>query len=186
MTPSMLIATWMTARTASAMRAILVTPEMSVLNTRWPTFWAAYSHVARSSRRSHAFRFAAEQLAAAEAALAASTSTSRHHQIAVARTHTREYWLEVHGVVEREVVARRQVRYLLAFAAPGWTTDPQWRTSTVTALVREMIATTDFTAMPILADALQDAGCDNDEWLALMRDDQQPWFAGARVLETLG
>jgi hypothetical protein len=42
---------------------------------------------------------------------------------------------------------------------------PAWRTSTTTALARGMYRSRDFTAMPILADALQDAGCDNDEVL---------------------
>jgi hypothetical protein len=40
--------------------------------------------------------------------------------------------------------------------------DPAWLTSTVTALARQMYASRDFSAMPILADALQDAGCDNE------------------------
>ena len=37
-----------------------------------------------------------------------------------------------------------------------------WRTSTVVALARQMDKTGDFSAVPILADALQDAGCDNE------------------------
>ncbi|MCE9568048.1 MAG: hypothetical protein K8U57_39100 [Planctomycetes bacterium] len=40
-----------------------------------------------------------------------------------------------------------------------------WNTSTVVALAQEMYASRDFSAMPILADALQDAGCDNDDIL---------------------
>ena len=38
--------------------------------------------------------------------------------------------------------------------------DPDWRTSTVLALAREMYESRDFSAIPILADALQDAGCE--------------------------
>lgn len=45
------------------------------------------------------------------------------------------------------------------------TFDPSWRTSTVHALARQMYQTRDFSPMPILADALQDAGCDNDDIL---------------------
>jgi hypothetical protein len=37
-----------------------------------------------------------------------------------------------------------------------------WLTSTVVALARQMYRSRDFSAMPILADALQDADCDND------------------------
>jgi hypothetical protein len=38
----------------------------------------------------------------------------------------------------------------------------EWLTSTVLALARQMDDTGDFSAVPILADALQDAGCDNE------------------------
>lgn len=40
-----------------------------------------------------------------------------------------------------------------------------WRTDTVTLLARTMYESREFSAMPILADALQDAGCDNDDIL---------------------
>jgi hypothetical protein len=42
---------------------------------------------------------------------------------------------------------------------------PSWRTSTAVALALHMYQSRDFSAMPILADALQDAGCDNAEIL---------------------
>jgi hypothetical protein len=50
------------------------------------------------------------------------------------------------------------------FPPPGYTPAlrPDWRTSTVLALARQMDDTGDFSAVPILADALQDAGCDNE------------------------
>lgn len=38
---------------------------------------------------------------------------------------------------------------------------PKWKTTTAVALARQMYDARDFGAMPILADALQDAGCDN-------------------------
>jgi hypothetical protein len=47
---------------------------------------------------------------------------------------------------------------------------PSWRTDTVTALARQMCESRDFSALPILADALQDAGCDNAEILDHCRD----------------
>lgn len=40
-----------------------------------------------------------------------------------------------------------------------------WRTSTVVAIARSMYDSRDFSAMPILADALQDAGCENEDIL---------------------
>ncbi|VTT99007.1 Uncharacterized protein OS=Sorangium cellulosum (strain So ce56) GN=sce5710 PE=4 SV=1 [Gemmataceae bacterium] len=42
---------------------------------------------------------------------------------------------------------------------------PEWRTSTVVALAQQMYEARDFSAMPILADALQDAGCDSGDVL---------------------
>jgi len=48
--------------------------------------------------------------------------------------------------------------------------DAAWRTSTVVALAQQMYESRDFSAMPILADALQDAGCENDDILNHCRD----------------
>jgi hypothetical protein len=49
------------------------------------------------------------------------------------------------------------------FGNPFWPVAflPEWRTSTAVALARGMYESRDFGAMPILADALQDAGCDS-------------------------
>ena len=43
--------------------------------------------------------------------------------------------------------------------------DPVWRTSTAVAISKGMYDSRDFSAMPILADALQDAGCENEDVL---------------------
>ncbi|QJW97301.1 hypothetical protein [Frigoriglobus tundricola] len=45
------------------------------------------------------------------------------------------------------------------------TVNPSWRTTTVLELANQMYESRDFSPMPILADALQDAGCDNDDIL---------------------
>ncbi|AMV24735.1 hypothetical protein VT84_10090 [Gemmata sp. SH-PL17] len=45
------------------------------------------------------------------------------------------------------------------------TFSPSWRTSTAVALAAQMYESRDFSAMPILADALQDAGCENTDIL---------------------
>jgi hypothetical protein len=55
----------------------------------------------------------------------------------------------------------------LLFRSP--TLDHAWLTSTALALAREMYDTRDFAAMPILADALQDAGCENADILTHCR-----------------
>jgi hypothetical protein len=62
---------------------------------------------------------------------------------------------ESHGVLIREI-----------FGNPFRVIDlDTWRTDTAIALARQMHESRDFSPMPILADALQDAGCDNDELL---------------------
>jgi hypothetical protein len=66
------------------------------------------------------------------------------------------------------VVARRHARVVRDIAGNPFrpvTFDPAWRTSTAVALARGMYESRDFGAMPILADALQDAGCDSDDIL---------------------
>jgi hypothetical protein len=43
--------------------------------------------------------------------------------------------------------------------------EASWRTSTAVTLARQMFFTREFSASPILADALQEAGCENDDVL---------------------
>jgi hypothetical protein len=47
--------------------------------------------------------------------------------------------------------------------------DPGWRTEAVVGLARGMYETRDFAPMPVLADALEDAGCANPDVLAHCR-----------------
>jgi hypothetical protein len=47
---------------------------------------------------------------------------------------------------------------------------PAWRTDTAVSLACQMYEAREFSAMPILADALQDAGCDNDDILKHCRN----------------
>ncbi|MCI0704151.1 MAG: hypothetical protein L0241_24095 [Planctomycetia bacterium] len=58
-----------------------------------------------------------------------------------------------------------------------------WRTDTALSLARQMYESREFSAMPILADALQDAGCDNEEVLNHCRDDQQQHVRGCWVVD---
>ena len=46
---------------------------------------------------------------------------------------------------------------------------PEWRTSTVVQLCQSMRETQDYSALPILADALEDAGCDDEKMLGELR-----------------
>ena len=61
--------------------------------------------------------------------------------------------------------------------------DPAWRTSTAVALARGMYESRDFGAMPILADALQDAGCDNEDVLNHCRSANQVHVRGCWVVD---
>jgi hypothetical protein len=62
--------------------------------------------------------------------------------------------------------------------------DPSWFTSTVLALASQMYDSRDFSPMPILADALQDAGCDNDDILNHCRQPGEH-FRGCWVVDLL-
>jgi hypothetical protein len=61
--------------------------------------------------------------------------------------------------------------------------DPEWRTSTAVALAKTMYQARDFGPMPILADALQDAGCEDPDILAHCRDPDQPHVRGCWVVD---
>src|SRR5262249_54659226 len=52
----------------------------------------------------------------------------------------------------------------------GENMNPKWRTSTVVALCRRMLVTRQFDPLPILADALQDPGCSDNELLTHCQD----------------
>jgi hypothetical protein len=58
----------------------------------------------------------------------------------------------------------------------------KWRTNTAVSLARTMYESRDFSAMPILADALQDAGCDNDDVLTHCRG-SGPHVRGCWVID---
>jgi len=58
-----------------------------------------------------------------------------------------------------------------------------WRTDTVVSLARTMYDAREFSAMPILADALQDAGCDSELILSHCRDANQVHVRGCWVID---
>ena len=61
--------------------------------------------------------------------------------------------------------------------------DASWRTPTAAALAGQMYGSRDFGATPILADALQDAGCDTEEVLAHCRDPHATHVRGCWVVD---
>jgi hypothetical protein len=58
-----------------------------------------------------------------------------------------------------------------------------WRTDTALTLARQMYESRDFSARPILADALQDAGCDEEQVLSHCRDAEQVHVRGCWVVD---
>ena len=62
--------------------------------------------------------------------------------------------------------------------------DPNWLTSTVVALARGIYEERAFDRLPILADALEDAGCDSADLLAHCRGDG-PHVRGCWVIDVL-
>lgn len=61
----------------------------------------------------------------------------------------------------------------------------EWCTDTVTTLARQMWGAREFSAMPILADALQDAGCDRADVLEHCRDPGATHCRGCWVLDAI-
>jgi hypothetical protein len=67
--------------------------------------------------------------------------------------------------VARDNYSSSYVREVLGNPFHPITLSPSWLTSTVVFLANQMYDSRDFSPMPILADALQDAGCDNEDIL---------------------
>jgi hypothetical protein len=65
------------------------------------------------------------------------------------------------------------------------TFSPSWRTDTAVSLARQMYETRDFSPMPILADALQDAGCEDVGVLGHCRAPGGPHVRGCWVVDLL-
>jgi hypothetical protein len=60
--------------------------------------------------------------------------------------------------------------------------EPQWQTRTVIDLARAVYEARDFAAMPVLADALEEAGCDDADVLTHCRGDA-PYARGCWVVD---
>ena len=100
-------------------------------------------------------------------------------------------WRHKEQAIERAVVLLREVfgnpfatrRKRKTDPRRGRMFDPAWRTSTAVVLAKQMDEAREFSAMPILADALQDAGCDNDDILSHCRDPNQIHVRGCWVVD---
>ena len=101
-------------------------------------------------------------------------------------------WIEyqqaaMHGRVEDALAAHHPPLIRDIFGTPSRSrvrAKPTWLTDTVVTLARQMYDSRDFTPVPILADALQDAGCDNADVLDHCRGDG-PHVRGCWVVDLL-
>jgi hypothetical protein len=91
------------------------------------------------------------------------------------------------GRAAREVRAQRILNDLYVAEVfgpfPAVPFPSEWQTDTAMSLARTMYDAREFSAMPILADALQDAGCDNDDTLSHCRDANQTHVRGCWVVD---
>ena len=120
-----------------------------------------------NSGRDQSVMFAARGLAYSNALIVASFAASNY-----AEAMARDSLLERDGT--RWMAAMTEVTHLIrcVFGNPFRPVafNPAWRTDTAVTLARQMYDSRDFGAMPILADALQDAGCEDEQVLSHCRE----------------
>jgi hypothetical protein len=89
------------------------------------------------------------------------------------------------GAISQEEIEQQRLR-LDIFGNPfrPVVLDPRWQTSTVLDLARLIYEERAFDRLPILADALMDAGCDNDDILAHCRGNG-PHVRGCWVIDLI-
>ena len=69
---------------------------------------------------------------------------------------------------------------------PKWNVDPRWRSTTVLDLCETILQTQNWVGlMPILGDALMDAGCDNDTYIRVCRTKPLNKKHAVRIVEKL-
>jgi hypothetical protein len=96
--------------------------------------------------------------------------------------------LEISEKLDRQAMRQMEaniLRHLIPNPFRPVSLAPAWFTSDVLALARGIYDDRAFDRMPILADALQDAGCTNDDVLNHCRDAQQVHVRGCWVVDLL-
>jgi hypothetical protein len=124
---------------------------------------------------------------AATAAQHAARPTDFVAKLAKAMSHSAHYALLADGRGPLDTIARLYQCDLLRdiFGNPFRLAafSSAWRTDTALSLARQMYDSREFSAMPILADAIQDAGCDNEDILSHCRDTQLTHVRGCWVTD---
>jgi hypothetical protein len=100
----------------------------------------------------------------------------------------KDWWTAVEaaraaGEWEKEEIQCNLVREIFGNPFRPVSFNPAWRTDTALSLAHQMYESRDFGAMPILADAIQDAGCDSDDILNHCRDASLTHVRGCWVVD---
>jgi len=91
------------------------------------------------------------------------------------------WWRQKRRMATFQVRTFRELVGLIPFRPVAF--DPAWRTSDVMLLARGIYEEKAFDRMPILADALQDAGCENHDILNHLRDSRATHVRGCWALD---
>lgn len=91
----------------------------------------------------------------------------------------------VTGRVKREQREAWCWRTFQAAKGPDTPFDPAWRTSDAVAIAKQIYSSRDLSAMPILADALEEAGMNHADILSHLREDSQDWTLADWALTNL-
>jgi hypothetical protein len=92
-------------------------------------------------------------------------------------------WRAIHFDTEERLFQIEMLRDIVCNPFRPIFFSDRWRTDTAVLLARQMYEARDFSAIPILADALQDAGCDNEYILSHCRDTNQVHVRGCWVVD---
>jgi hypothetical protein len=87
------------------------------------------------------------------------------------------------AVEQAELAQAEMIREIVGNPFRPVTFEPAWRTSTVLALAQGIYDERAFDRMPILADALQDAGCEHTDILNHCRDEKAGHIRGCWVVD---
>lgn len=130
-------------------------------------------------------QFAAIRAAEAKGEIARSQLDKATAQQSVPPHYTYGYVVAEKAKVDERQVQTQFLRDIFGNPFRPVALDAAWRTSDVLALARGIYDDRAFDRMSILADALQDAGCDADDILSHCRDPQQVHVRGCWVVDLL-
>jgi hypothetical protein len=91
----------------------------------------------------------------------------------------------VAGQYEEESIQADLLRDVIANPFRQISIEPEWRTSTVMALTQRIYAEQDYEILPILADAIEDAGCGNRDVLDHCRDPRLVHVKGCWLVDLI-